>query len=101
MHLLVSMEDWRERISKLSTVFVFFTRESCGPCKAMAQVLMLLKVSQQIIEIDVEEFPEIAAKYFIRSTPTLCSFNSGRMWNQYVGGYALKDLERFILKEDR
>ena len=54
----------------------------CGPCKAMAPVLDTaageLEPDLRIGKLDTDAEPEIAARYGIRSIPTLILFRHGR-----------------------
>jgi len=43
----------------------------CGPCKAMSQVLSTMDSLPEIEEVDIDSNMETAAKFNIRSVPTL------------------------------
>jgi len=49
-----------------------FSASWCGPCKALSTVLKTIDLSSfQLIEVDVDQQPELAKAYQIRSVPTL------------------------------
>jgi len=98
-HIVTSMEDWILRSTKMETVFVFFTRKTCAPCHIMEKIIKELKISLTLLLVDCDTFPEIPSRYYIKSTPTLCSWHGGRVWNQYNKGNKPADIEEFILKE--
>jgi thioredoxin 2 len=62
-------------------VVVDFSAQWCGPCKAMApayeRVASELEPQIQFLKVDTEAAPELAARYNIRSIPTLILFQNG------------------------
>jgi thioredoxin 1 len=81
-------------------VLVDFYAPWCGPCKTMAP--MLAKVADKMHEkvrffkIDVEENPNIASKYKVRSIPTLMLFSAGERVKLQVGSMSEEELEAWL-----
>lgn len=70
-------------------VVVDFWAEWCGPCKAIAPVLEELGQEYAgrvtIAKVNVDEHPGLAARYQVRSIPTLLFFKGGQVVDQVIG----------------
>jgi thioredoxin 1 len=70
-------------------VLVDFTATWCGPCKALAPVVDKLadeltgKV--RVGKCDIDESPNMAQQYGVRSVPTVMIFKNGQKVGQHVG----------------
>lgn len=89
-----------ELINRDSPVLVDFYADWCGPCKMQAPILEDLKErmgdAASIIKIDVDKNPEVAAKYGIRSIPTLIIFRNNEIRWRQSGVFPVNELERLI-----
>ena len=72
----------------------------CGPCRTMAPAYE--KVSQDLqgrarfVKVNTEEEQGLAAKYNIRSIPTLAVFAGGREIDRQPGAMSAPDLARWV-----
>lgn len=73
-----------------------FTAAWCQPCQTLSKNLETLNHDLHIEVIDIEDKPEIASEYGIRSVPTLIKMDGNTEINRFVGVKSLKQLEDWI-----
>jgi thioredoxin 1 len=70
-------------------LMVDFWAEWCGPCRAIGPVLEELARSSNgtvtLAKVNVDENPGLAARYGIRSIPTILFVKDGKVRDQVVG----------------
>ena len=81
-------------------VLVDFWAEWCGPCKQLSPTVEEIAVENQdklkVCKMDVDSNREIAAKYGIRSIPSLIIFKNGEPAGVEIGALSKQQLEDFI-----
>ena len=86
----VTQEDFDDTVLKASIpVLVDFYADWCGPCKMVAPLMDELAQEHigkiLVAKVDTDRAPEVAAKYGIRSIPTLIVFRNGTEVERSMG----------------
>ena len=68
-------------------VLVDFYADWCGPCKMLSPILEELEKegAVKVCKINVDEEPDLAAKFGVMSIPALFVLKDGKITNQAVG----------------
>jgi thioredoxin 1 len=81
-------------------VLLDFWAEWCGPCKMIAPLLDEVadkyEENLDVVKLNVDENPNTAQKYGIRSIPTLILFKDGAVQAQIMGAMPKSQLEEFL-----
>jgi thioredoxin 1 len=81
-------------------VVVDFWAEWCGPCKMIAPALEEIATEMggkvKIAKLNIDENPELAAQYGVRSIPTLMIFKGGEVADMKVGAAPKTALSSWI-----
>jgi len=79
----------QEVLDSAEPVVVDFWAEWCGPCKMIAPSLEEISAEMEgkvkVVKLNIDENPELAAQYGVRSIPTLTMFKAGEVADMKVG----------------
>jgi thioredoxin 1 len=85
----ITDSNFDEIINTDKPVLVDFWAEWCGPCKMIGPIVEELagdyKEKAVVGKLDVDNNPNIAARFGIRSIPTLLVFKNGEVVDKQVG----------------
>jgi len=81
-------------------VLVDFWAEWCAPCRMLAPTFEKLAENYgheiSFAKVNVDELPEVASQYGIRSIPTLLLLRDGEVVEELVGARPYQDLARVL-----
>ncbi len=85
-------------VASQGLMMVDFWAEWCGPCRAIAPVLEELAGSSggrvTLAKVNVDENPGLAARYGIRSIPTILFIKDGKVADQVIGAVPRAQLQK-------
>ncbi|MBN9284663.1 MULTISPECIES: thioredoxin [Flavobacterium] len=83
------MSTFSEITNRKEPVLIDFFATWCQPCTALAPVLKEAKAvlgdTAHILKIDIDKNQDLAAKYQIKSVPTMLLFKEGRQLWRHSG----------------
>ncbi|HRN94806.1 MAG: thioredoxin [Chitinophagales bacterium] len=90
MALQLTDNNFEQTVLKSDKVaIVDFWAEWCGPCRAIAPIVEELSKEYEgkavVGKLDVDNNPETAMKYGIRSIPTILFIKNGQVVDKHVG----------------
>jgi len=81
-------------------VLIDFYAEWCSPCKALAPTLEAFaeenKDTVKVVKINVDESPNLAAAFQVKSIPTLITMKDGQAIFGTLGNLPKSDLEKLV-----
>ncbi len=81
-------------------VLIDFWAEWCGPCKMIAPLIdeMAAEYADRmaVMKLNIDENPNVAQKFGIRSIPTLMLFKDGNVHAQKLGAMSKSQLTEFL-----
>ncbi|KRD60710.1 MULTISPECIES: thioredoxin [Sinorhizobium/Ensifer group] len=90
----------QEVLNSAEPVVVDFWAEWCGPCKMIApsleEISNELAGKVKVVKLNIDENPELAAQYGVRSIPTLAMFKAGEVADIKVGAAPKTALSSWI-----
>lgn len=96
----VNFDSFEEKVLKNpKTVLVDFYADWCGPCKMLAPLVEQISnenTACDVVKLNVDEAPDLAARYGVMSIPTLIVFKGGEIAGRTVGVQSKAAIEKLI-----
>lgn len=101
---MTDMSEFNEIINSSKPTLVDFFATWCGPCKMQSPILEQVKERigdrGTIVKVDIDKNRRLAARYNVRSVPTLILFKDGEAVWRAVGVQQAGVLESKIHEHD-
>ncbi len=81
----LSSNDKYEELIKEGDWLVDFSATWCGPCRMLEPTLEEYGKNKNVLQVDVDEFNELAMSFGIMSVPTLLAYRDGKLLNKSIG----------------
>jgi thioredoxin 1 len=98
--LHVPPADWQGIEKSAKPVFLDFWADWCAPCNMLAPTFERLaeKYGEQVTfaKVNVDELPDLASKFAIRSIPTLVLLQEGNVMERLVGLRSEQELAQML-----
>ncbi len=90
---LSDREDFNSLIQ--NKILIDFYADWCGPCKMLAPILEQVDFID-VLKVNVDEFPELSAKFGVMSIPTLVLMENSKEIKREIGFKNLADIKKMV-----
>lgn len=77
--------DKYDEVIKSGEWLVDFSATWCGPCRMLEPILEAYGKDKNVLQVDVDEYGDLAMSFGIMSVPTLLAYKDGKLLNKSIG----------------
>ena len=101
MEIKITKDNFEAEVVKADRpVLVDFWATWCGPCMMLGPVVAEIAEERKdvikVVKVNVDEEPELAAKFGIMSIPAVLLFKNGEVVANSVGYISKEDMNAFV-----
>jgi thioredoxin 1 len=89
MKTIENEDDYNRVINKKMPILLDFYADWCGPCQSLLPTVEKLSIAYngkiEIQKVNVDQYPELANKYRVKSIPALYFIKDGVMIDRVIG----------------
>lgn len=97
---IITKENFQEEVlHSPQTVLIDFWADWCGPCRMLSPIIDQVAADHSDVKIgkvNVDEQPELAARFGVMSIPTLIVFRNGEKIEESVGLIPKEQIEALL-----
>jgi thioredoxin 1 len=102
--VVLTNDNWKREVTEArGPVLVDFWAEWCAPCRMIGPAIDALATAYagraKVGKLNIDESPELAHAFGVRSIPTLLVFRDGQVVDQQVGAVPQPFIARMIEKQ--
>jgi thioredoxin 1 len=99
--VVLSNDNWKQEVTEAGVpVLVDFWAEWCAPCRMIGPAIDALATTYagraKVAKLNIDENPEVAQAFGVRSIPTVLVFKGGQVVDQQIGAVPQPFLARML-----
>ena len=99
--VVLTGDNWKQEVAESQVpVLVDFWAQWCPPCRMIGPAIDALATSYagraKVAKLDIDQNPDVAATFGVRSIPTLLVFKDGRVVDQQIGAVPQSFIARML-----
>lgn len=101
MKQIDNFQTFEVEVAQHKRVLVYFTASWCGPCSSFSPVMDKASVAfdnmVKTLKVDVDQVPEAAGAFSVRSVPTLILLEDGVPVEGQVGAQSFEQVSNWLM----
>ncbi len=99
--VVLTSDNWKQEVAESQVpVLVDFWAQWCPPCRMIGPAIDALAASYagraKVAKLDIDQNPDVAATFGVRSIPTLLVFKDGQVVDQQIGAVPQSFIARML-----